>query len=328
MLSVLQDEDIKKESWDKLIAISSVASWFQSHVCYNFYKQLSFLSPFVYGVEEEGTLKALVCGYLISEKGLVKSFFSRRAIIPGGVLIANDVSDTALEMLLLKVKTDLLRKAIYIEFRNLHDYSAYKHIFQRMGFVYQAHLNFQLALTNVDDVFLKFSDSRRRQIKQSYKEGVNYEQTVNIQDIKDFYLILQAVYNQKIKLPLFPVEFFEELVTNSYGQLFVVKKENKVLGGIVCVGDKNSMYEWFVCGLDEENLRLYPSVMATWAAIEFATQNSFNTFDFMGAGKPNEKYGVRDFKARFGGTLVEHGRFLYICSPLLYFTGKIIIALR
>jgi lipid II:glycine glycyltransferase (peptidoglycan interpeptide bridge formation enzyme) len=41
----------------------------------------------------------------------------------------------------------------------------------------------------------------------------------------------------------------------------------------------------------------------------------------MGAGKPDEAYGVRDFKAKFGGKLVEHGRFLFVCKPLLYKIG-------
>ena len=43
----------------------------------------------------------------------------------------------------------------------------------------------------------------------------------------------------------------------------------------------------------------------------------------MGAGKPNEKYGVRDFKAEFGGELVEYGRNLFIFNRLLYNVGKL-----
>ena len=42
----------------------------------------------------------------------------------------------------------------------------------------------------------------------------------------------------------------------------------------------------------------------------------------MGAGKPDEQYSVRDFKAEFGGEMVEHGRFLCINKPLLYQIGK------
>ena len=43
----------------------------------------------------------------------------------------------------------------------------------------------------------------------------------------------------------------------------------------------------------------------------------------MGAGSPDENYGVRDFKARFGGELVEYGRFKKILNPILYEAGKI-----
>ena len=43
----------------------------------------------------------------------------------------------------------------------------------------------------------------------------------------------------------------------------------------------------------------------------------------MGAGKPDDHYGVRDFKQEFGGKLVEHGRYKYINKPLLYKIGEI-----
>ena len=83
-----------------------------------------------------------------------------------------------------------------------------------------------------------------------------------------------------------------------------------------------AIYEFYVCGLDEEYKEQYPSVMATWSAMEYANQNNIPVFDFMGAGKPYEQYGVREFKARFGGELVEYGRFLKINNHLLYNLGK------
>ena len=45
----------------------------------------------------------------------------------------------------------------------------------------------------------------------------------------------------------------------------------------------------------------------------------------MGAGVPGVPYGVRDFKAEFGGEMVEHGRFLNVRKPLLYAIGKIAV---
>ena len=103
----------------------------------------------------------------------------------------------------------------------------------------------------------------------------------------------------------------------------MVKWKDKIIGGIVCpVLEGKTIYELYICGLDQEYKDLSPSVMATYAAIEYGFKNGFKKFDFMGAGKPSEDYGVRDFKAKFGGDLVEHGRFIKICNPFLFNLGK------
>ena len=94
------------------------------------------------------------------------------------------------------------------------------------------------------------------------------------------------------------------------------------------VMDGRCVYEWFVCGDDATYKNLYPSVMATYAAMEFAAKNNIPRFDFMGAGVPGEKYGVRDFKARFGGQEVEHGRFLYVAQPWLYKIGSLGVKIK
>ena len=39
------------------------------------------------------------------------------------------------------------------------------------------------------------------------------------------------------------------------------------------------------------------------------------TFDFGGAGRPDEVYRVRDFKAKFGGDLVNYGRNVCVHAP-------------
>ena len=41
----------------------------------------------------------------------------------------------------------------------------------------------------------------------------------------------------------------------------------------------------------------------------------YTIFDFGGAGKPNEEYGVRDFKKKYGGKLVNFGRYEKVHSP-------------
>jgi serine/alanine adding enzyme len=50
--------------------------------------------------------------------------------------------------------------------------------------------------------------------------------------------------------------------------------------------------------------------------LQWGAENGYRLYDFGGAGKPGEVYGVRDFKAKFGGRLVEYGRFTVTHAPI------------
>ncbi len=185
-------------------------------------------------------------------------------------------------------------------------------------------MNFHVPTPNIEQCYKQLSSTKRRDIKLSLKEGAEIVETKNKKDIKEFYELLKELYRTKIKTPLFPYEFFEKLAVQSFGHLFVVKYNNKIIGGNMSVSfDNKILYEWFVCGLDREYKKIFPSTLATWAAIQFAAENGFEYFDMMGAGKPDEGYGVREFKARFGGQLVEYGRFEMIFNKFLYNVGVI-----
>lgn len=328
MIKIYTDyREIDKVKWDSLVKRSATATFFQTRGCYDFYASLSFMRPFVFAVEENEQLSGLICGYTIADGNVVKQFFSRRAIVPGGALLGDTISDEALQALLQELRRSLSRKAIYAEFRNYNDYSAYKGQFEKAGFVYQPHLNFHVATPDAETALSKLSSSKRRQIKQTLKSGVEICKATTKEDVQSFYVILEQLYKTKVKSPLFPIEFFEKLICLKDADILLLKKDRKVLGGICCIYlfDK-SVSEWFVCGNDGETEKtVYPSVLATWAGIEYAANNGYPIFDFMGAGKPEEDYGVREFKSKFGGELVEHGRYIHIFQPQLYALGKWVI---
>lgn len=318
--------DINPIQWNELVANSTSASFFQTRECFEFYESLSFLKPFVYAVSDDEKLVGLVCGYVILDGNFIKRFFSRRAIIPGGLLLDEKISTEALQLLLKHLIQELSKQSIYIEIRNYTDYSLFRSGFESVGFRYQPHLNFHLVTADVDSALKHLNSTKRRDIKLSRKEGADWFETMNNEDIKAYYKLLSQLYKAKIKTPLFPLEFFEKLVQLPQGKLFVVKYKENIIGGSVCVLLPNqTVYEWFVCGLDRQIKNVFPSTVATWAGIEYAASNGFARFDMMGAGKPDAGYGVREFKSKFGGELVEHGRFLFICKPFLYKAGKKVI---
>ena len=319
MIIIRTYSEIDKQDWGLLAETSPLSTWFQTDEAYRFYQSVSDMCAFVYGVMEEDKLVGVIVGYTTQEKCKFKQYFTARAIVIGGPLLDENISESALTMLLQTVKKQQ-GEAIYIETRNFHDYSKWRHVFEQCGFTYQPHLNIQVACTDEHAM----SEQRQRQVKKAIKNGAEICEVSSEQEIRDWYQILRQLYRQKVRTPLWSEAFFLQFYRNGVGKYLLVKYEGKVIGGMMCpifVG--KAIYEWYVCGLDEAYREQYPSVMATYAVIEYAKQNGIPMFDFMGAGVPDQPYGVRDFKMEFGGEVVEYGRYLCVRKPLLYKIGKL-----
>lgn len=316
---------INEVLWSELTEQSSTATWFQTIEAYRFFESLpDIFSPFVYGVITDDELKGICVGYITREKNALKQYLTRRAIIIGGPMLADDISDDELTALLQTIKNDLKHKAIYIETRNFNDYSRWKEVFVKNGYNYLPHLNFHLDCSDELSMIKRMSESKVRQIKKSIKNGTVITEAENEEQVKSFYDILEELYSSKVKTPLFPESFFLNFYRNRIGKYFIVIKDNHVIGGIMCpILSNKTIYEWFVAGLDKEYKLCYPSILSTYSAMKYGADHGFERFDFMGAGEPGGEYGVRDFKAKFGGKLVEHGRFLCVNKPLLYNIGRI-----
>ena len=316
MAQILTYNQIDRQQWSELVQTSETGTWFQSPVAYDFYASLpELMEPFVYGVEESKELRAVCVGYVTKERNSIKQFFTRRAIILGGVVAAANCAKDYVLDLLSCIRKDLQSKTIYIETRNFNDYSPWKEAFESAGFVYMPHLNF-----HVDSSFNNLSDNRKRQLKKSdavVSEGVSEL------EIREWYKVLSELYRTKVKTPLWPIELFLDAYRQNIAKFLLVKYDGRILGGSMVVADEHTVYEWFECGRNSEYKDQYPSVMATYAGIQLAKQSGCKRYDMMGAGEPGVPYGVRDFKAEFGGKLVEHGRFLCVCKPMLYRIGKL-----
>jgi hypothetical protein len=196
----------------------------------------------------------------------------------------------------------------------------------------------------------RLSDNRKRQIKKG-TNGANDANGANGEnDVREWYGILEKLYRTKVKTPLWPVEFFLEAYRQGVAKFLLVKHESKIIGGSMVVTNERvkelrnegvkelrsegvkelrsegvnggAVYEWFECGLNGDYKEQYPSVMATWGGMRWAHEHGCARYDMMGAGEPGVPYGVRDFKSEFGGTMVEHGRFLCVCKPWLYKIGE------
>jgi serine/alanine adding enzyme len=90
---------------------------------------------------------------------------------------------------------------------------------------------------------------------------------------------------------------------------------------------KSTIYGWYG-GTDRAFSRHIPGELLLWYLFEWGAKNGYKVYDFGGAGTPDEEYGVRDFKAKFGGKLVCFGRNTYVHSPLFRLSQRAYAAYR
>lgn len=293
-----------------------------------FLRETGFLEPFRYSVERESKEVTIIQGYVQKDGGWLKRFFSRRAIVNGGPFISEDATAQDLKTLLDQCKDSLRKQAIYIETRNFRDYSQYRDVFARCGFIYEPHYDFIVRTDSLETAESNLGKSRKRDIRTSLRDGADVVENPTEVQIEAYYGILKDLYENKIGTPLFPLDFFLKLNRTGFSKFLLVRYQDEIIGGTVCVYDDETVYEWFACGKDGIYKNIFPSTLATWSGIRFAAESGRKRFDMMGAGAPGDGgYGVRDFKAKFGGELVEYGRFKYVCSPLLYAIGKLGVAI-
>ncbi len=325
--------DVRKidfEKWDEFVKNHPNGTIFQSSDMYLLFKKTRNFDPVPMMIVEDGKIAATMLAVVIKEFSGMVGYFSSRTVVYGGPLICQDLghSDQLLDQLLGALITKVKSRSIFIQFRNFTDMTGYSDVFQKNGFKFMERLNYLVSTTNEKAVKQKISDSKLRQIKKGLKAGATIIEPDNIEQVKEFYEILRFLYKYKVKKPLPGWEFFENFyIQSKSGKLGIIRLimyEGRIIGGILSpVFSDKVIYEWYVCGLDEEFKNLFPSVLATWAPIDYALKNNLQTFDFMGVGIPDRDYGVREFKAKFGGDLVNYGRFGRINNKFLYVVTEI-----
>ena len=318
-------QKINFEMWDSFVRNHPDGTVFQATDMYLLFSKTRNFDPVVVVKMENGMIAGILLAVVIKEFSGPLGYFSTRTVVYGGPLISKEIKDpsTTIDDLLKELIRKVKSRSIFIQFRNFTDMSDSKSVFAQNGFIFMERLNYLVDTTSEKTVSQNISDSKVRQIKKGLKAGATIIEPENMDQIKSFYQILHFLYKFKVKKPLPSLDFFENFYNQSkngkLGIIRLIKYNERIIGGILSpVFNNKVIYEWYVCGLDEEFKDVYPSVLATWAPIDYAMKNNLQVFDFMGVGVPDRDYGVREFKAKFGGTLVNYGRFGRINNNFLY----------
>ena len=258
--------------------------------------------------------------------GLLRRF-STRAVVYGSVLHTPGVEgEKALKTLLQAYGRQIESKPLFTELRNLSDLNRVQPILEDRGFLYEDHLNYLVHLDRSPEAILQGMGRRtRKQIRRALRQGkVRVQEIQRREELVPWYELLRQTY-ASAQIPLADKTLFEAAF-----DVLRPKSMVKFLGawiGSACVAGsaellyKDRIYGWY-SAMDRAYASYVPNELLMWHILQWGAENGYRLYDFGGAGKPDKDYGVRDFKAKFGGQLVCFGRNTRVHAPRLLWLSQ------
>jgi serine/alanine adding enzyme len=269
-----------------------------------------------------GQLLALLPTAQITQMGGLLRRLTTRAVAYGSVLYDHSpVGQEALATLLRDYAHTAKPQALFTELRNLSDMSAAQPVLNQCGFVYEDHLNYLIDLNRpLDQVMSGIGTRTRKHIRQGLRKGeVIVQQATDLSQAQLCYDLILKSYTAA-HMPLADRSLFEAafevLYPRGMAQFWLARVGTAYAAASVELPYKKVIYGWY-SGIDRQYADLSPGELLMWHVLEWGVENGYKVYDFGGAGKPGEEYGVRDFKAKFGGTLVCFGRNTCVHAPRL-----------
>jgi serine/alanine adding enzyme len=272
--------------------------------------------------DDDGQVLALLPVAHITLMGGPLRRLTTRAVAYGSVLYTcGPAGEEALETLLRAYTCTTRHQALFTELRHLSDTSAIQPMLSQCGFIYEDHLNYLIDLScPLEQVMSNIGARTRKHIRQGLRKGeVIVEQATDSSLVQVCYDLIQKSY-AAAHMPLADRSLFkaafEVLYPRGMIQFWLARVGSAYAAASVELPYKNVIYGWY-SGVDRQYADLSPGELLMWHILKWGVENGYKVYDFGGAGKPSEEYGVRDFKAKFGGRLVCFGRNTCIHSPRL-----------
>ena len=249
--------------------------------------------------------------------------FVTRAIAYGGVLAApGEEGAWALGCLLQKYKEQLGGFPLFTELRHLSDGSALQSVLEDSGFSFSPQLNYLVDLARPPEAIMAgLSYRTRRHIRHGLRQGtVTVREADGPEQIAHCYDLLSRTY-RAAGVPLADRSLFDSACE-------VLRPKNMIRCTLASVGStpvavsidllyRETVYGWYG-GVDRAFGADNPNELLTWHVFEWGSTHGYRRYDWGGAGTPGEAYGVRDFKAKFGGEVVSFGRNVCIHAPFRF----------
>jgi hypothetical protein len=315
--------ELDEGCWKQFVGNHPSGNIFHTPEMFQVFARAAGHRPEVWAVVEDGSgILALIAPVHVTLMNGLMRRITTRSVAYGSVLYQDSPRGReAIRLLLESYSTDAKGRSLFTEFRNLSDLAGLQPLLKACGYVYEDHLNYLIDLDRPPDQVLQSIGRRtRKKIRKGLRDGrLRVSEVTHQADLAHWYAILRkSCENARVPLAdrsLFQAAF-EVLYPRGLAKFLLAKVRDVTVACSVELPYKDTIYGWYG-GSDRAYSEYLPNEMLIWHILEWGARHGYHTYDFGGAGKPGEEYGVRNFKAKFGGRLVNFGRNTIGHAPLL-----------
>jgi hypothetical protein len=327
-MSIQIVNNLSEEKWRRFVNDHPEGNIFHTPEMFKIFELTKGYQPQLWAAISDKKVLAL---FLPVEISLINGILHRlttRSVAYGGVICrSTPEGKSALGQLLENYTKKVKKKSLFTELRNLTNLGELQPILNRYGFVYEDYLNYLIKLNrSADFVFQNIGRRTRKHIRRELRRNkVNISVVKEEKQLAACYDLLLKTY-RFARVPLADRSLFDAafkfLSPAKMIRFTAAYIDRTPIAVSVDLIYKDVIFGWFG-GMDRSFASYMPNELIMWDVLKWGSENGFRIYDFGGAGKPGEKYGVRDFKAKFGGELVCFGRNSYIHSPFFLNLSKI-----
>ena len=316
--------NLAEEKWRDFVENHLVGNIFHTPEMFQVFTQVKGYKPEIWAAlgDKQQILALFLPVHILLFDGILNRLTTRTNVFGGILVDQSPEAEKALIDLLTAYQDGSGKQSVFTEIRNLTSIKDYQPYLQSKGFAYEEQLNYMIDLTPTPvEVFSRIGKRTRKNIRNGRnKEMVTIKTVEDHAGVLESYELLTKSYLHA-QVPLSDVSLFisafDHLMPKEMIKIRTAMVEDSPAATSIELFYKDLIFGWY-SGMDREFSSYIPNDLLMAHILERGSGDGYRKYDFGGAGRSDEDYGVRDFKAKFGGDLVSFGRNKWIPHPMLF----------
>ena len=316
--NLLDEPATFRSAWDQFVDAHPKGNIFHTSEMVRSFQAAKGHSPLpLAAVDSEGRIAALLAAVRVQTlPGPLGRLSSRSIMYAEPLCCDGSCGEDALAQLIARHDDEMAMRVLFTEVRPTFPPGTERLALERNGYVYLEYLNHVVDVTKpCDELWRELDRTVRGTVRQCERRGYKIRAVDAKTAIDQLYPLLKLSYAHA-RVPLADRSLFDaafaELAPRGRVFAFAAYLDEVPIAIDLLLTFKDRVIVWY--GGLRRLQGASPCSYLRWFELQWAHEHGFAIYDTGGAGWPDIPYGVRKFKCKFGGQLVQYGRYRRVCS--------------